>query len=237
MLWMTAFHLCFDLSYLGWWPQNFLRDPFWTLQRTCIVGLFLLCAGLGQAIALTQAQPLRRWWRRWLHIVGAALLVSAGSWWVFPQSFIYFGVLHGMAMMWVLVRVFSGSRWWTHCGGRCLVGFAVLALGLPSLMAALLAGPWAEAAPWFNAPALNWLGWVTHKPRTQDYVPLFPWLGVLCVGLAAGRWLMQHQRPKLAHPLPQRLRWLAVLGRYSLSYYLLHQPVMLGILIAVKRIA
>ena len=29
--------------------QNFYHDPFWTGQRTAIVSLFLLCAGLGQA--------------------------------------------------------------------------------------------------------------------------------------------------------------------------------------------
>ena len=36
--------------------QDFYRDPFWTWQRTCIVTLFLLCAGIGQAVAL-DARP------------------------------------------------------------------------------------------------------------------------------------------------------------------------------------
>jgi len=30
-----------------------------------------------------------------------------------------------------------------------------------------------------NAPALNWLGWISQKPITEDYAPLFPWLGVM----------------------------------------------------------
>ena len=56
MVWMTVFHFCFDLSHFRYWPQDFLHDPFWTLQRTAIVSLFLFCAGLGQALALEQAQ-------------------------------------------------------------------------------------------------------------------------------------------------------------------------------------
>jgi len=37
-----------------------------------------------------------------------------------------------------------------------------------------------------NAPALNWLGWISQKPITEDYAPLFPWLGVMWWGAAAG---------------------------------------------------
>ena len=48
IVWMAAFHFCFDLNYFGFIQQNFYSDPMWTLQRTCIVTLFLLCAGAGQ---------------------------------------------------------------------------------------------------------------------------------------------------------------------------------------------
>ena len=59
IVWMTVFHFCFDLNYFGWIRQNFLYDPFWTTQRTCIVSLFLFCAGLGQAVAHAQGQAGR----------------------------------------------------------------------------------------------------------------------------------------------------------------------------------
>ena len=64
MLWMTAFHFCFDLSYFGNGAQDFRSDPFWTLQRTAIVSLFLFCAGLGQAIAVDRGQRWRRFGKR-----------------------------------------------------------------------------------------------------------------------------------------------------------------------------
>ena len=32
MLWMTVFHFCFDLTYLGLSQANLYLDPFWTWQ-------------------------------------------------------------------------------------------------------------------------------------------------------------------------------------------------------------
>ena len=91
IVWMTAFHFCFDLNHFGWIRQQMLTDPFWTVQRTLIVSLFLFCAGFSQAVALSRCAPGVRFgagfWRRWAQVAGAALLVSAGSWWMFPQSF------------------------------------------------------------------------------------------------------------------------------------------------------
>ncbi|WP_198969126.1 heparan-alpha-glucosaminide N-acetyltransferase [Xylophilus sp. ASV27] len=224
VVWMTAFHFCFDLSFHGFWRQNFLGDPLWTLQRTAIVSLFVFCAGLGQALAVGQGQDWARFWRRWRQVAGCALLVTAGSWWLFPRSFIYFGVLHGLAVMLVVARLTAGAG-----AGRWLWPLGALAVASPWLAGALLQD--GALAPLFNGPALNWLGWITRKPVTEDYVPVFPWLGVLWWGMAAGHWAQRRRPHWLA--LGQghaALRPLAWLGRHSLPWYMLHQPVLLGAL-------
>jgi uncharacterized membrane protein len=51
-------------------------------------------------------------------------------------------------------------------------------------------------------------------------------------GLAAGRWILRRQPRWMQQPLPAFLRLPAVLGRWSLSYYMLHQPVLMGALMA-----
>ena len=112
MLWMTAYHFAFDLDHFRLIDQDFHRDPFWTWQRTAIVSLFLFTAGLSQAVALAQGQGWPRFWRRWGQVAGAALLVSAGSALMFPSTFIYFGVLHGIAVMLILVRLTAGWGGW-----------------------------------------------------------------------------------------------------------------------------
>lgn len=226
MVWMTVFHFCFDLSHLGLWPQNFRADPFWTVQRTGIVSMFLFCAGLGQAIALQQGQGWARFGRRWGQIVGCALLVTLGSFVMFPRSFIHFGVLHGMAVMLLVVRCTAG---W----GRWLWPAGLAAMVLPAVAQHLLMGIWSTAAPWFNGRALNWLGLIARKPFTEDYVPVLPWLGVLWWGLACGQWLLANRAGWLQWTVPLGLKPLVALGRWSLSYYMLHQPVMIGLLMAV----
>jgi uncharacterized membrane protein len=84
--------------------------------------------------------------------------------------------------------------------------------------------------PFFDTRWTNWIGLVTRKPVTEDYVPLLPWLGVMLWGMAAGQWLLARRRGALAGPLPAPLRPLAALGRWPLTFYMLHQPVLMGVL-------
>ncbi len=223
--WMTVFHFCFDLNWFGWIRQNFLYDPFWTTQRTAIVSLFLFCAGLGQAVAFTQGQGWARFWRRWAQVAVCALLVSAGSWLMFRDTFIYFGVLHGIAVMLVIVRL--TARW-----GAWLWAAGLVAILLP--MAALPVHVAFGNLHLLNAPVLNWIGFVSLKPATQDYVPLLPWLGVMWWGMAAGQWLLSRHPAVLQGPIPGALAPLAWMGRWSLSWYMLHQPLLIGAMLLVR---
>ncbi|MES2975256.1 MAG: heparan-alpha-glucosaminide N-acetyltransferase [Pseudomonadota bacterium] len=231
IVWMTLFHFCFDLNHFGWLRQNFYTDPFWTGQRTLIVSLFLFCAGLGQAIAVQQGQGWPRFWRRWAQVAGCAVLVTAGSIVMFPNSFIYFGVLHGIAVMLLIARLTAGWGQWLWLAGALAIGLQFVAEHLLSVGGML--APHADA---FNARTLNWLGFVTRKPVTEDYVPLVPWLGVMWWGMAAGQWLLQHRPGVIAAPLPGPAAPLAWLGRWSLSWYMLHQPVLIGLVAAMTAL-
>ncbi len=213
MLWMAAFHFCFDLNYFQLLSpkQNFYVDPFWTWQRSCIVSMFLFCAGMGQAAALQAGQGWPRFWRRWAQVAGCAVLVSIGSAFMFPRSWIFFGVLHGLAAMLIICRLSAPLR-----------------AGLWPLGALAIALPWLAANPVFNVPTLSWTGLGTRKPVTEDWVPILPWLGVMWWGMAAGQWLQRHHDAALRAPVPKALQPLAALGRWSLSFYMLHQPVLIG---------
>jgi uncharacterized membrane protein len=225
IVWMASFHFCFDLNHFGWLVprQNFYVDPFWTGQRTAIVSVFLFTAGLSLAVALHGGQRWSAFWRRWAQIAACALLVSIGSMWMFPRSWIAFGVLHGIAVMLVLARLAAGSA--RHSPAPLWLAGA----------AALLAPQFIQASI-FDSPWLNWTGLVTRLPITEDYVPVLPWLGVMLWGVAAGRTLLARDGGVLAGALPQALQPLALLGRWSLSFYMLHQPVFIGALMAVQAL-
>jgi uncharacterized membrane protein len=228
IVWMALFHFGFDLNMLGLITprQNFFRDPLWTNQRTCIVSLFLFCAGLGQAIAMQAQQPWSRFWRRWAQVAGCAVLVSLGSYFMFPKSWISFGVLHGMAAMLVLCR--GIVPWAQRLSPRPwpLLTFGAMCLILPMVI----------QHPFFDTRLSNWLGLSTHKPITDDWVPVLPWLGVMLWGVALGQWLLLRRPLVLAGALPPGLLPLATLGRWSLSFYILHQPVLIGVLMGGRRL-
>lgn len=225
IVWMTIFHLCFDLAYFGWLQEDFYRDPFWTAQRTAIVSLFLFCAGLGQAVAVEQGQTWARFWKRSAQVAACAVLVTLGSLWMFPKSFIYFGVLHGIAVMLVVVRATAGWGRWLWVAGAVAIAMKWVAAWAVTQYPAL---------DFLNARTWNWLGLVSRKPVTEDYVPLIPWLGVLWWGMAAGQWLLVNKRAVLARPMPAATAPLSWLGRWSLTWYMLHQPVMIGALMLLK---
>ncbi len=231
IVWMTAYHFSFDLNHFGYWRQDFYHDPVWTWQRTLILSLFLFCAGLGQAMAVAQVQSWPRFWRRWAQVAGCAALVSLGSWLMYPQSFIYFGVLHGMAVMLLIARLSAPWGRWLWLAGAVAIAAKFIAV------AALKTGATAQIIDMFNAPGLNWLGVVSRKPITEDYVPLLPWLGVMWWGLAAGNWLASNPNWRSPKVLPIVVRPLALLGRWSLSYYMVHQPLMIGLLMALGWLA
>jgi uncharacterized membrane protein len=216
IVWMALFHFCFDLSHFKFIQQNFYTDPFWTVQRAMIVSLFMFVAGLGQAVALRQGPDWRRFLRRWVQIAACAVLVSIGSAVMFPNSFITFGVLHGFAVMLIVVRL-------SHSAGAWLWWAGLLAIGLPQLI----------QHPWFDTRWTNWVGLVTHKPVTEDFAPVLPWLGVMWWGLASGRWVLARRPQWLAGSLPIALNGLALLGRWSLSFYMVHQPLLIGALLLV----
>ena len=219
ILWMAAFHFCFDLNYFRFIHQNFYTDPRWTVQRICIVSMFLFIAGMGQAIAVDQGQSWTRFWRRWGQIAACAVMVTLGSMWMFPHTFISFGVLHCVALLVIVLRLTAWAR-------KALWPLGLIAIALPFLV----------QDAWFDTRWTNWIGLVTHKPITEDYVPLFPWLGVAWWGMAAGQWVLARRRQWFSCALPRVLDPLAILGRWSLSFYMLHQPILIGALLAVVKL-
>lgn len=231
-VWMAVYHFCFDLRVFGWQPGwNFYSDPFWTNQRIAILSTFLLCAGMGQGIAIHQGQSWPRFWRRWAQVAAAALLVSAATYWAFGPRFVYFGTLHGIAIMLLLVRLLAPRLSLSALlalAGVCVGGHWLyqqqvqLGHSLPALM---------------DTRWLNWLGLVSHKPATEDFVPLLPWLGVVLLGCALGQ-MLAAAAPQRGWRLqaPQAFAPLVFLGRWSLSFYLLHQAVFWTLLYALARL-
>jgi uncharacterized membrane protein len=216
LLLMIAYHFAFDLSWMKVVAIDFNHDPFWLTARDFIVAWFLLLVGVSLVLARDAQQSTHAFWRRIVIIVVCAALVSAASYVIFPQSFISFGILHSIAIASILARPLV--RW----------PFVAFAVGV----AIIVAGATLQFAV-FDARWLNWVGMMTHKPPTEDYVPLFPWLGVVLVGVAAGTWIIHRERAVMIRLGRVAPKWLDWLGRHSLLVYMVHQPILVGILRAI----
>jgi uncharacterized membrane protein len=111
--------------------------------------------------------------------------------------------------------------------------------GVVALAAAFcLLAPALFTSPAFDHPLLDWLGLGLVPPMTNDYVPIFPWFGVVLIGVLSGRTLTAGGRtPPLArwHAAGGLAGALAAAGRRSLPIYLLHQPVLLAVLYGVLQ--
>ncbi len=210
---MLVYHFAFDLVWFHVIRADFNDDPFWLTFRGIIVTLFLALVGVSLVLARRAHQAPRAFWGRVALIAACAVLVSGASYLTFPQTFITFGILHCIALSSVLARP--------------LVDTPRLALfaGI-----ALIAGGNFVHLPLFDKPWLNWVGMMTHKPLTEDYVPLLPWLGVVLVGVAVGHWLLARERNAITAANRATPAWLTWLGRHSLLVYLVHQPLLVGIL-------
>ncbi len=219
---MIVYHFIYDLNYFGWVKLAMTRDQPWVGWRTAIVTQFLLLVGASLVLRTTYMPASRDFWWRWAQIALAAALVSAGTWLVFGPRYVWFGILHFIAVALVLVRPLVALGAWN------------LALGIAAITAGLLV-----QHPAFNPAPLNVIGLVTVKPRTEDYVPLLPWIGVVLIGVALAAVWRRHGfalAPALRRLNGAPPRWLVFLGVWSLTVYLLHQPVLMGILWLVRRL-
>lgn len=213
---MVLYHLSWDLNHFGWVVLDLFSSPAWLAARAGILSAFLFLAGVSLVLSARGGMNWRRFGRRWALLAAAAGAITAVSLATFPASPILFGVLHHLAVGSLLGLAFLRLP----AAVTALAGVAVLAL--PQWVGlSLFDSPWLSSL--FDSPWLSWIGLVTHDPDANDYVPLFPWFGVLLLGIAAGR--VGGGRAGGGAPAP--LVWL---GRRSLPLYLIHQPVLFGLL-------
>jgi uncharacterized membrane protein len=211
---MIVYHFAWDLSAYQLIAVDVTNDPGWRLFARSIASAFLALVGINLVLALRRGFRPRPYFRRLAIILAAALLVSLGTWWLDPGTFVFFGILHLIFVASILALPFI------HAPLFVTLAAAVF----------FIAGPLFLASPIFDQPFWYWLGLSTSPPPTVDYVPVFPWFGVVLLGIAAGRLI-------LANPAVLLWRWpasgrmsraLAFAGRWSLAIYMIHQPILIG---------
>ncbi|HET7715966.1 MAG TPA: heparan-alpha-glucosaminide N-acetyltransferase [Bauldia sp.] len=216
---MIVYHFAWDLSAYRLIAVDVTTDLGWRFFARTIAATFLAMVGVNLVLATRAGLRPGPYVRRLAIILAAALLVTLGTWWLDPNTFVFFGILHAIFVASILALPFLRAPVWLI------------------LVAAVffLAGPGFLRSPFFDAPGWYWLGLSPNPPATVDYVPLFPWFGAVLAGIALGRLIVARpDLPLWRWPARSRVsRLLAAAGRWSLAIYLIHQPVLIGSLMLV----
>lgn len=211
---MAVYHFTWDLEFFGYVPPAMTAVGGWKLFARCIASSFLFLVGVSLYLGHAKGIRWQGYWRRLAMVAGAALAITLVTYFAVPNGFIFFGILHQIALASVLGLAF---------------------LRLPSVVtlvvaAAVIAAPHYLRSPFFDDPWWWWTGLSENRLRSNDYVPIFPWFGAVLIGIAAAK--SAEQTGLLAKLAALRMpgwTWpLSFGGRHSLAVYLIHQPVLIG---------
>lgn len=216
---MVIYHLGWDFYFFGLSSVDVTSNLAWIIFARVVAGTFLLLVGIG--LVLAHGDRIR-WWpflRRLAVIGAAAVVVSAATYLLFPQQFVYFGILHAVVVMSVLS-----------------LPFLVAPVPVVFLAAAFMATlPMLLRSDTLDMRFLAWIGFAEDPPPSVDFVPVLPWFSLTLLGIAGARLALRSQmhtrlsRLSISGNLARALQWT---GRRSLAIYLLHQPILLGLLYA-----
>lgn len=213
---MAIYHFAWDLEFFGYAPPGMAAQGGWKLFARAIASSFLFLVGVSLLLAHARGIRWRPFLKRLAMVAAAAAAITLATRIAMPDAFIFFGILHHIALASLLGLAFL----------RLPVAVTVLTA------AAVIAAPHFLRAPLFDHPALWWVGLSTEKPHSNDYVPLLPWFGAVLLGIAAARLAKAHgvTGRLAALDLPRATAPLQFAGRHSLAFYLVHQPVLIGAL-------
>ena len=220
---MIGYHLSWDLGYFRFIDGAIPLSPPFKAYANVVASTFLVLVGISLVLAREAGSGPSQALRRLSIIALAAAAVSLVTWYVFPENFIFFGILHCIVVSSVLATPFVRAPSW-------LAALAVMAcIALPALV----------ASPAFDPPYFWWLGLGTRAPATFDYRPLFPWLGAVLAGVVVAKTVLAAagKSPWLGwSPKSRPGKVLAWGGRHSLAIYLVHQPLLVGLLFVIAQV-
>jgi len=211
---MAIYHFTWDLEFFGYVPAGMTAVGGWKLFARCIASSFLFLVGVSLFLGHGRGIRWRGYWRRLAMVSGAALAITLVTYIAVPGGFIFFGILHQIALASVLGLAF---------------------LRLPAIItllvaAAVIAAPHYLRSPFFDDPWWWWSGLSENRPRSNDYVPVFPWFAAVLFGIAVTKLAASAgMLAKLAALRIPGWTWpLSFGGRHSLAVYLIHQPVLIA---------
>jgi uncharacterized membrane protein len=223
---MVLYHFLFDVTFFGIYPID-VTTGFWKIFAMVTASLFLLLVGISFTISAAKAEVtmnrrnfFMKYLKRGVWILLIAALITLVTWWYLGEGYIIFGILHLIGFSIILAPFFLHRKWVTLYGGVLVITMGILLQ--------------AVRGPFILVP----LGIYPASFYSVDYTPIFPWFGLVLLGIYLGSLL--YPKGKRGYIIPEVFKHselpavpgklLAFLGRHSLAIYILHQPVIILLL-------
>ncbi len=212
---MVAFHASYDLAYIYALDMPwFTADPFQEIWRCSISWTFLLLAGW-------MTHHSRSNMRRGCIYAAVAVLVWIATTVAAVDTPVNFGIIYCMAACTLIYAVLHKVLERIH---PAMITVASLTLffvcrTVPRHVYAL--------------GGLAWLGFPSAGFASGDYYPLVPFLFMYLTGASLARWYFSSKTGYPDWMYSRHSRLLSSIGKNSLIVYVLHQPIVLGVLMLV----
>ena len=221
ILGMLVVHILFDLILFDLWQPGKQIGGIYRFLTQWGGILFLLLSGICVTLG---SHPIRRG----AVVLASGFLCTLVTWGGYRLDMmdkgivIYFGVLHCLGICMLLWPLFKKLPLWA----LAVLAIAMIALGY-GIESYRVKGMW-----------LVWLGLLPQGFVSGDYFPLLPNLGYFLLGAMGGLTLYRNKTSLLPRISGQNavLRFFRACGRYSLHIYLLHQPVIYGLIYAYAEV-
>lgn len=222
---MAIYHFTWDLEHFSYVQEGLTAQGGWRIFARCIASSFLFLVGFSLVLAHGKRVRWRKYAIRLGQIVAGALAVTVATLFATPNSFVFFGILHHIALAsFVGLAFLRLPAWLTALAG-------ILVVAAPSFV----------SLPGFDSRWLAWIGWFSDTmPLSNDLVPIFPFFGAVLIGIAAGRIAVDRNFVATMRGWNDRLERLSPLafaGRHALIIYLLHQPLLFGLVALFSLVA
>ncbi len=221
---MAIYHFAWDLEFFNYVERGLTGSGGWKIFARTIASSFLFLVGVSLVLAHGRAIRWRPFLIRLAQVAAGAVAITVVTLFVTPNSFVFFGILQLIAVASLLGLLFIHLPW-------LVTAFAA---------AVIVVLPFVISHPVFDPKWLAWIGFFEAPPFSNDFIPVFPFFGAVLAGIAAARFALVHGVFDRLRGWNSSLRpmWrLGVLGRHALLFYLLHQPILFGIVFAVAQLA
>ena len=205
---MLVLNFVTDLNHFGIMNTE-TGDQWWWLARIA-ASLFVGISGVSYFLAHRLEYDFTKTSGRTKRLIFWAFVITIITYIFEPSAYVRFGVLHLLAL-------------------ASIVAFPVarkpeFALGIGLILLII---------PLSSNSNLVWLGLRETGFLAVDYFPLNPWLGIFFIGLALASRIYPEGKPLTEIQWPERWLWF---GRNTLTIYVIHQPILIGLLILTGQV-